>query len=83
MNGFFGFGFFPIRGRRFNFVVERGDDGIWVAECVEVRGAFGQGPTSAAAVEDASSAVQDILELRLREARRTRTSTMKRAWVDA
>jgi predicted RNase H-like HicB family nuclease len=48
----------------FTAIIERGDDGWWVASCPEVPGANGQGRTIEAVKEDLVAAIELMLELR-------------------
>ena len=46
----------------FTAIIERGDDGWWVASCAEVPSAIGQGRTPDAARKDLAAAIQLVLE---------------------
>ncbi len=62
----------------FTAIIERGDDGWWVASCPEVPSAIGQGRTPDGARQDLAGAIQLVLEyLRDEAAREMSASALK------
>lgn len=49
---------------KFNVVLERDEDGIWVAECYSIPGCVSQGKTKSEALANIKDAIKECLEVR-------------------
>lgn len=48
----------------FNITLERGEDGVWIAECPSIPGCISQGDTKDEATENINDAIRVCLEVR-------------------
>jgi len=49
---------------RYNIVLDRDEDGIWIAECYSIPGCVSQGKTKEEAIENVREAIKLCLEVR-------------------
>jgi predicted RNase H-like HicB family nuclease len=49
---------------RFDLILAKDEDGVWIAECPSIPGCVGQGKTKKVAVENVKSAMALCLEVR-------------------
>ena len=48
----------------FNIIIERDEDGIWIAECPSIPGCVSQGESKNEAIENVKDAIKVCLEVR-------------------
>ncbi|WP_202816416.1 type II toxin-antitoxin system HicB family antitoxin [Immundisolibacter cernigliae] len=49
---------------KFNVTIDRGEDGVWIAECPAIPGCIGQGETKDEAIRNIAEAIALCLEVR-------------------
>ena len=49
---------------KFSVTLERGEDGVWIAECPSIPGCISQGSTRESAIENVRDAIKPCLEVR-------------------
>ena len=49
---------------KYNIVIERDEDGIWIAECYSIPGCVSQGKTKELAMANIKDAIKECLEVR-------------------
>ena len=49
---------------KFNIILDRDEDGVWIAECYSIPGCVSQGKTKEEALENIKSAISVCLEVR-------------------
>jgi len=49
---------------KFNIVIDRDEDGVWIAECPTIPGCVSQGETKESAIAHISEAIKLCLEVR-------------------
>lgn len=49
---------------KYNIVLDRDEDGVWVAECYSIPGCVSQGKTKELAIANIKEAIKECLEVR-------------------